>query len=343
MGCSHTPSTKQDKAVMNNYFRLKTKEIEKLRTEVHTKEEKLFLDIYKSARSDKEVNFCNLVLSQDIYFELLQILKTNEKIEFLNWTNILFQGSTDVIPQLYHILKGKSTLKKIEFDYITNLGNKKGNALYRLSRELPSLESVVLKEIELEQEDAEYLGLLIAKSNKNLIYFELESIYFFDKTEYFLDGFNQNNSIKELVLNKLNLNANNFEFLIQALTTNNCLTTLDVSNNPIGHGTEAIKKYPLVNLEKLIMNNCSIYSDDFSLLCQGIEKDKQLKHVEMNNNNIDNSAIAVKAIERLFKENKVLQVFSLKFNSIGKVDIEQYVDDKAFQRIMIDEVNQIFS
>ena len=149
--------------------------------------------------------------------------------------------------------------------------------------------------------------------------------------------------LKELVLNKRNLNANNFEFLIQALTTNNCLTTLDVSNNPIGHGTEAIKKYPLVNLEKLIMNNCSIYSDDFSLLCQGIEKDKQLKHVELNNNNIDNSAIAVKAIERLFKENKVLQVFSLKFNSIGKVDIEQYVDDKSFQRIMTDEVNQIFS
>ena len=64
MGCSHTPTTKQDKAVVNNYFRLKTKEIEKLRTEVHTKEEKLFLDIYKTAKSEKDVLFCNLVLSR---------------------------------------------------------------------------------------------------------------------------------------------------------------------------------------------------------------------------------------------------------------------------------------
>ena len=103
---------------------------------------------------------------------------------------------------------------------------------------------------------------------------------------------------------------------------------------------EAIKK----SGSTYTLENDSILVPKFAKKSEVIlEKDKQLKHVELNNNNIDNSAIAVKAIGRLFKENKVLQVFSLKFNSIGKVDIEQYVDDKAFQRIMIDEVNQIFS
>ena len=335
MGCSNSPSTKTHKP--HNYFHLKSKEIENLRMQVESKEEKLFLDVYHNAKSDEEVRFKNLILSQDIYFELLGILKTNQKIESLICSNLLFQGLTDVIPQLYHVLKGKKTIKRLQFEYITNMGNKKGKALFRLSTELPSLESLILKEIDLEPEDAEFLGLLIAKSSERLTYLEIVSIYFFDRTNYLLDGFNVNNSIKELILNKLDLDAKNFEFLISSLVSNYCLSTLDVSNNPIGPGTEAIKKYPLVNLVILIMNNCSINSDDLSNLCEGLEKNKMLKTVELNHNKIDNSAIGVKGIEKLFKANETIQIFSLKNNKITKVDIEEYVEDIAFQKILLDD------
>ena len=92
--------------------------------QVESKEEKLFLDVYHNAKSDDEVRFKNLILSQDIYFELLGILKTNQKIESLICSNLLFQGLTDVIPQLYHVLKGKKTIKRLQFEYITNMGKK---------------------------------------------------------------------------------------------------------------------------------------------------------------------------------------------------------------------------
>lgn len=336
MGCSNSPPQKTEKK-QKNFFRLKTKEIEKLRTEVSSKEEKLFLDAYQSAKSDADVEFRNFIFSQDIYFELLNILKTNENIETLKWSNILFQGSTDVLPQLYHILKGKKSLTRLELEYITNLGNKKGNALYRLSRELPNLSAVILKEIELEPEDAEFIGMLIAKSSENLTYFEVDNIYFMEKTDYLLDGLNQNNSIKELVLNRLGLTESNFDFLISSLVTNYCLTKLDVSHNPIGKGVESIKKYPLVHLTDLIMNSCNIKSNDFKLLCEGIESNKELKVIELNGNQIDNKPVSVKAIENFFKNNNTIQIFSIKNNMILREDVGKYLDEAVFERLLIDD------
>ena len=85
------------------------------------------------------------------------------------------------------------------------------------------------------------------------------------------------------------------------------------------------------------MNNCSINSDDLSNLCEGLEKNKMLKTVELNHNKIDNSAIGVKGIEKLFKANETIQIFSLKNNKITKVDIEEYVEDIAFQKILLDD------
>ena len=327
-GCGQKPKIKRD----NNILRMKTAEIETLRRKLQTKEEKEFLDIAMNLKKEEDCEIKNVVLTSEIYFELLNYLQKNQVIKSLSMNNINFLNPTNVLTQLYHSIKGKNGIKKIELKYLSNLGNKKGKSLCKICQDLPNLEHLELNEIELEEEDAEYLGGLLIKCKK-LTYFDIKSIYFFDKTNYFLDGINANNSIKELYLNRLGLKPNNFEFLISALQTNFCLEILDVSDNDIGRGVSEIKKHPLVNLTDLLLNNCGLDGDDFGFLCEGLEESTTLKNLEVKHNQIKGTAFAVSGVVALFKKNKVIQRIVMFGNPVNKGDIEDHIDPTDYGKI----------
>lgn len=338
MGCtndSYIKTTNLD-AKFYGFSQGRSEEIKELRKQKITQEENLFLNYHVSSQKDKIVKFSNLIMTSDIYFELLNAVFKNTILETFILSDIRFEGAVDVITQLFHSIKGKQSLKELRLEYLNNIGNKKGKGLYNLTKKL-QLKRIILKELEFEEEDADFIGMLIAKNNIYLEYFEIENSYFGKKLNFVLDGINENNSIKELVLNKLGLDKNNFAFLLSSLVTNTSLILLDVSNNPIKDGSEAFKKFILNDLEILKMNNCDIESLEFHSLCEGISsKAKQIKVIELNCNQISNAASTIKGIELLFKENNFLERMTLYNNPIKKSDFEKYIKDKDYSKIACD-------
>ena len=146
-----------------------------------------------------------------------------------------------------------------------------------------------------------------------------------------------NNCIKELYLNKIGLKWDNFEFLISALSTNSCLVILDVSNNPIEKVTEKLIRYPLQNLNELIMNNCNIDDNAFSSLCEGLIKFKKVETIELNYNEITQAAKSVCALKKLFENNgDVIAIMSMKNNEIKREDIDEFLNGSDLKKILID-------
>lgn len=335
MGCTNGSCLNSPNTKISSYgfSKGRSEEIKALRKQKLTQEESLFLDYHERAKKDKVVKLSNLTLSSDIYFELLNAISKNTVIEELILSDIRFEGCVEAITQLYHAIKTKNSIEELRLEYLNNIGHKKGKGLYNLTKEL-QLKRIIFKELEFIEEDSDYIGMLIAKNNVHLEYFQLENVFFGKKLNYVLDGINVNNSIKELVLSKLGLNKDNFDFLISALVSNTSLILLDVSDNPIKDGTEAFKKYTLNDLEILKMNNCDIESLDFHSLCEGINgKTKRIKFIELNNNQISNAAPTIKGLELLFKENKSLERIALYNNPIKRSDFAEYMKDKDYSKI----------
>ena len=320
----------------NTFFRQKTMEKSKYLQDIQTKEEELFMKYYNNMK-EKDIVLKNLILNQDIYFALINNMLSNDSVESITFSNILFEEKIDVLLQLFHIVKDIHTIKHLCFEFLSNLGNKKGKSLYEIVKKNLGLQSLILRELDLDKEDAEFLGRIIAKCTDNLTRIEIESIQLFEYTNYLLDGFNVNNCIKELYLNKIGLKWDNFEFLISALSTNSCLVILDVSNNPIGKGTDVLIQFPLENLNELIMNNCNIDDNAFASLCEGLIKCKKVETIELNYNGITQAAKSVCALKKLFEKNgDVIAIMSMKNNEITREDIEEFIDGSDLKKILID-------
>lgn len=269
-----------------------------------------------NSRTSRIVEWKNLSIDQLIYFKLLNSLSENDNLLGFILRDVDITGESDKLIELAKILMTKSNLRILEFHSLFNLGKKKGKSIAKIMEICNKVEKLVLDNLELEEQDAEFIGLILKNFTESLIYFEISLVFFENNLQSFLDGLYSNNNIRELVLNKINLTCDYFVFLLEAVSTNSCLIRLDVSNNPIREGVRGFGEFPLMNIVTLQMNNCGI--DDFcmSLLLKGLENNNSIRIIELNQNEITNDA--VDDIKLFFEKNSALKTMYLLNNRIGK-------------------------
>lgn len=194
------------------------------------------------------------------------------------------------------------------------------------------VERLVIRDLELDENDAKYIGLIIRDYSSNLKHFEIAGIYFSSLTADFINGLFLNNSIQELVVNRIGLDENSFPQLVEAIVTNACLTSLDASNNPIKHGVNAFRDYKLNNLIKLHLNNCDIDDEHLMNLLQGLKNNQTIKILELNNNFIT-EASCINFVP-FFDDNKSMEQIYILNNKICKRDLTNKLKDHDLTKII---------
>ena len=91
---------------------------------------------YYENMKEKDIVLKNLILNQDIYFALINNMFSNDSVESITFSNILFEEKIDVLLELFHIVKDIHTIKHLCFEFISNLGNKKGKSLYEIVKKI---------------------------------------------------------------------------------------------------------------------------------------------------------------------------------------------------------------
>jgi hypothetical protein len=318
----------------NKFILISTKEMEDLEQHKYNAETENFTNLKISAKEDEEIIWRNLVIDDQTFLNLINALAENEKLQNFIIDGVEVTGALDTLINLARILMKKTKLKVLEFISLSKLGNKKAKSLAQIMNSNSKVERLVLKEIDLQEEDAEYLGAILKQYSSNLKYFEISLVFFNSRVEEFLKGLQANDSIEELILNKINLNDLEFKFLVSAISTNQSLLRLDVSNNPIKSGVSVFSEFidNFNSLTSLQMNNCDIDDECFLQLVEGIKKSKSLKLLELNNNNLtEHSAETVKIF---FDDNKSLESLYILNNQLCKRDLMSKLDDSDLTKII---------
>lgn len=328
-----TKSEIENKNNTENKFKLiSTKQMEDLHQ--NNIEIENFTNLKLSAKEDQEIVWKRLIIDDLTFLDLINAIGENDNIQKFVIEEVEITGALDTLINLARILMKKTKLKVLEFISLSKLGNKKAKSIAQIMNSNSYVEKLVLKDIDLQQEDAEYIGTILKQYSSNLKYLEVSLVFFNSKVEELLKGLEANNSIEELIINKINLNDKEFKILIGALSSNRKLIRIDVSNNPIKSGVSVFSNY-LDNFDSLInlqLNNCDIDDEYFLELIQGIKKSKSLKNLELNNNNITEQS--TDTVKTFFDDNKSLESLYLLNNKICKRDMMSKLDDSDLIKII---------
>jgi hypothetical protein len=182
------------------------------------------------------------------------------------------------------------------------------------------IEKLVLKEIELEEEDAEFIGSLLTNYSPNLIHFELCGIFFNDLSKVF-NGLKGNNTIEVLVFNKIKLTSDSMSSFLPAVETNKKLNRLDLSNNPIKDSVKLFgdyfEDYKLLTL--LQLNNCAIHDDELTNLLHSLKNNTSILTLELNHNMI--TKVSADIISDFFILNQTIENIYMLKNKIRRRDL----------------------
>jgi hypothetical protein len=309
-------------------------QLEEVTKNANNKDAKNYLKLSEDAKTLKDIKWKDLIIDTQTYFDLLNAMNENENLETFSLESLEIQGTVDTMINLARTLMKKRKLKSLEFISLQNLGKKKAKSIAKIMEQCPLVERLILKQCELEESDAEFLGLILEKLSDNLIYFEISLVFFNTEMHRFLGGLQTNNTIQELILNKLNLSDINFNFLIKAISSNNCLRRLDVSNNPIQGGTSAFKRNALPHLHTLQLNNCSIDDESYYSLMDGIKESKSLVLLELNTNEITERS--VDTVIMFFEVNKSLDSMYMMRNKICKRDLMSKLSESNVVKLVLE-------
>jgi len=298
------------------------------------KDESILKKFEASSKSSTIVEWKNLTIDQVIYLDLLSYLSENNQIKSFIFKNVDISGDFDKLIELAKILMHKENLKNLEFHSLSNLGNKKGKSIAKIMKHCKNVERIVIDNIDLEEEDAEFIGCILKNFTESLVYFQISLVFFGRQMRNFLDGLYSNNEIQEIVLNKINLTEDYFIFLLEAVSTNKCLIRLDVSNNPIKEGARGFIDYPLRNLKTLQMNNCDIDDNNLSVLLKGLYNNRCLRILEINQNQI--TADACNDIALFFQGNDYLETIYMLNNKIKKDVLCDYLNSDNLSKVVLD-------
>lgn len=233
---------------------------------------------------------------------------------------------------LSHTLMRKTNLKVLSLQEMYHLGNKKAKALTKVMEQCNKVKQLTLKEIELDEEDAKYIGYILSDFSPSLIRFELSGIFFKNSILLFLKGLETNNNIQEIILEKILLDENNMPSLLSAICTNTSLKLLDLSNNPIRKGVVHFREHNLSKLETLKLSNCDIEDEAFLLLTEGIRNYKILRIIELNNNSITDNSIT--NVVLFFNSHTQIEYFYILNNPLCKRDLNSRLKDDHLTKVV---------
>lgn len=231
-------------------------------------------------------------------------------------------------------MKKKDNLKSFTLFGIDTLGDQKGKSLAILMKECKSIETLVLKEINLNSEDAPLIAKMLSLYSSSLKFLDLSGNFFHKELSAVLDSFKNNNSIVSIRLQKMNLTEKPFMHLLQAIKNSSSLTELDVSNNSIKSGVEHFKSVAedLKKLEILQLNNCEIDDSSFVLLVGGLKLNKSLKTMELNNNKLTEKSGT--HIKDLLDNAKTIEYLYILQNKVRMRDLINILDNSSYSKVI---------
>lgn len=204
-------------------------------------------------------------------------------------------------------------------------------SIVKLAEAIP-LQKIVLQELDFTDDDAEFLGLLLRKHSSQLKVFHLSGIFFYENIYKIISGLDYNNTIMELTINKGNISPQNFRDLVQAISSNECLRRLNLSQNPIGRGVDCFVTSLLPHLETLQLNNCDIDDDAFSIMADGLRKNETIKVIELNNNSITN--LAQSDFKNFFETNKTIVHIYILQNPLRRKELYNFLRSEDYSKIV---------
>jgi hypothetical protein len=310
-----------------------TEEMEKIQKQVEmSAESKNFKKLQENAKSLEIIEWKDLILDEASYYDLVNALNSNNSITSFSMINVDISGNSDKLIHLAKSLMTKEKIINLKFQKLCNLGNKKAKSIAKIMEGCKNVERLVLNDIEFNEKDAQFIGMILKNLSEHLTYFEVSLLFFNDKIQEFLDGLHTNNVIRELVLNKINLDEDSFTYLIEAVSKNICLKKLDVSNNPVKNGVAVFEKYKLKNLEILQMNNCGIDDECFGTLLENIKSSNIIKTIELNHNDITEASI--QAVVDYFAINTELEQMYILNNALCKRDLTYKLENKDLIKLV---------
>jgi hypothetical protein len=341
MGCANgslkTGSEKNISHVNKQYKVQNTEGVEQtLKNMKKNKEQtKKFFKLEEDLSTLSEVKLSNVFISGQTYFDLLNSLSSNHHLESFSMGNLEIEGDSDILIALANILKKKEGLKKLELFTLHNLGDKKGKSIAMIMKECSNIETLILKEIELdEKEDAEYISLFLEKYSQNLKTFELVGIYFEKNFDLMISGLATNNSIENLILQKVGVDKKRIDSILNAISSNSSLSLLSLSNNPIGRGVAMLQEYHtnFKSLHTIELNNCSIKDKHFNKLMDILKSNPTIKLIFLNNNFI--TIESCEAVVQFFQVNQVLENLYILQNKLCKRDLMYKLSDHDLVKIV---------
>ena len=128
------------------------------------------------------------------------------------------------------------------------------------------------------------------KSHPNIKYIDFSGMNITGCGEFLSDLIMENKSLENLILENNTLNGNDFKFIFQAVKGNKFIKVLDVSYNDMGGNKiyeyirDAVKENE--SLIELKMDKININDDNYTIIFEGIENNKNISKYSMSYNQI---------------------------------------------------------
>jgi hypothetical protein len=332
------PKTFQEKELERNktksvYLKRKlTKELEEIQHKNINVEEKNYIKLAKEAKELEEICWKHLSLEKQTFFDLLNQLEENNNLNTFHIENVVIDSAADKMILLARVLMKKCNLKILKFISLNNLGRKVGKSIAKIMEGCKLIEKLVLKDLDIQEDESKFIAYILENLSENLIYFEMSLIFFSSKKDVFLSGIEKNIKLREVVLQKISLSEDDFTFLVNALSNNEGLKRLDVSDNTVRSGTSVFKFVTLSNLETLQMNNCSIDDESFINLLEGIERYTSISILELNRNLI--TKVSCKNLAEYFHKNITLKNLYILHNKLCKRDLDSMLSNDNLVKLI---------
>jgi hypothetical protein len=296
-----------------------------------------FMKIFETSTTSKEILIEKVTLEKQPYFDLLSNISMNKNLEAFMMKHVHILGTDyNKMVHLVKTLQRVSTLKSLELIGLSDLENKKGQSIYFVIKQLDNLERLVIRELDLDEDDAKYIKHTIELNKIKLTYLDLGNNFFGVKLKSICLSFAANTSFSTIILTKVNMRGEELTALLQSLKNNPVLELLDLSHNTLGDSVEYFTPdfFLSVNLQKLFLNNCEIDSHNLIAMLGNLKDNKKMTHLELNNNHIEDTC--ANKIALFFQINKTLNFLYLLQNKIRQRDILNIVPNSDLKRCIIE-------
>ena len=247
---------------------------------------------------------CSLEITDENGPIVTEMLQRNTTLRNLDLTDTWILDTS--IVYIANGLEKNTALKSLNMNGISAVGGK------ALASAIATNASLPLVELELDghdmiREDNKQAFIDMLQQNTSIKTLSLS--YTNISVPFLAEALQSNYTLKELELCNCELMLDMVKDVSRMLTVNRSLTTLDISNNPIGddgvtHLAKALKHN--ITLEKLDISHCRNITDA-TPLAEALKQNQTLEELEMNQCDIADIDAGVAPLAETLKQNKTLK------------------------------------